>query len=119
MKTPVSELKLLLDTGDGLSQFLLALNVTLTADHDTLGLGRTGSVEGLGTIAHCGSTQTYTFQEAHDLLEVLCGDPLSACEILVADVTYGFTVLVDHCVGVEIGLGGHGDHQTAGNIRMT
>ena len=36
-----------LNTGDGLGQLLLAGDVPLPGDHDALGLGRAGAVEGL------------------------------------------------------------------------
>ena len=48
---------LLLDAGNVLGQFLLALDVTLTGDHDALSLGRAGAVHGLGTIANSGCAQ--------------------------------------------------------------
>ena len=52
--------------GDALGQLFLPLNVPLAGDHNPLGLGRTGPVEGLGAVAHGAGTQGEVFDEAEN-----------------------------------------------------
>ena len=54
------------NAGDVLSKLLLTLDIALTGDHDALGLGRTGPVEGLGAVAHGAGTQGEVFDEAEN-----------------------------------------------------
>ena len=98
----------LLDVGDGLGQLFLVGQVALTGDHDALRLGRAGALHGLGAVAHGGGAQRQVFNEAQDAQAVLGGDAVHAAEILVDDGAQ---------LGVpEVGLGGSGDHQAAGNV---
>ena len=73
-------------------------------------------MHGLGAVADSGGTQAQVLDEAHDALAVLSRDTLAGREELVADLADGLAVAANHGVAVEVGLGGHGDHQAAGNI---
>ena len=73
-------------------------------------------MHGLGAVAHSGGTQAQVLDEAHDTLAVLGGDTLAGGEELVADLADGLAVAAHHRVGVEVLLGGHGDHQAAGDV---
>lgn len=73
-------------------------------------------MEGFCAITYSGGTQTDIFQKTHNLLSILGGYSLSTGEILVADIADGLPAASHYGIRREIFLGGHGDHQTAGNV---
>ena len=89
-------------------QRLLVLQVALAGDHDALGLGGAGPVHGLGAVAHRGGAQGEVLDEPQDAQPVLGGHGVDPPQVLVDDGTQ---------LGIpEVGLGGGGDHQTAGDV---
>ena len=82
--------------------------VALAGDHDALGLGRARAVEGLGAVAHGGGAQGEVLDEPQDAQAVLSGHPVHALQVLLH---VGAQLLVP-----QVGLGGGGDHQAAGNV---
>ncbi len=76
---------LTLDVGDGLGQLFLVGQVALTGDHDALGLGRAGTVHGLGAVADGGGAQGQVLDEAQNAQAVLGGDGGHALEVFVDD----------------------------------
>ena len=73
-------------------------------------------MQGLGAVADSGGAQAQVLDEAHDALAVLGADAFAGGEELVADLTDGLAVPAHHSLAVEVLLGGHGDHQAAGDV---
>ena len=102
--------------GHILGKLLLALDVSLTCNHDALSLGRACAVHGLGTVAHSRRAKAHILQEPHDALTVFRGNAFPGRKELVADIADGLAVPSNHRVTVEVLLRGHGDHQAARDV---